>query len=94
LQILRKYLQNNLDIIEIQIVVPELSCAICHVKSMQEAQDNSGTTKCHHKSNKKCVAYPQEDFLFTIETLQSKVTTKYFISTIPAKRVFSNIIKY
>jgi hypothetical protein len=29
-----------------EIVVPELSCAICHVNSMQIAQDNSGTTKC------------------------------------------------
>jgi hypothetical protein len=26
------------------IVVPELSCAICHVNTMEIAQDNSGTT--------------------------------------------------
>jgi hypothetical protein len=31
---------------EINIVVPELSCAICHVNRMQIAQDNSGTTIC------------------------------------------------
>jgi hypothetical protein len=29
-----------------QIVVPELSSVICHVKRMQIAQDSSGTMKC------------------------------------------------
>jgi hypothetical protein len=32
----------------LHFIVPELSCAICHVNRMQIAQDNSGTAICCH----------------------------------------------
>jgi hypothetical protein len=36
---------------ELKIVVPELSCTICHVNRMQVAQDNSGTTKSWYSTD-------------------------------------------
>jgi hypothetical protein len=41
----------------LQIVVPELSCAICHTHSMQIAQDNSGTTKCYSTEQQNIINY-------------------------------------
>jgi hypothetical protein len=38
----------------LQIVVLELSCAICHENRMQIAQDNSGTTKYRIIVNIRC----------------------------------------
>jgi hypothetical protein len=52
----RKIFWNNSNSIKqkyIQIIVPDLSCAICHVNLMQIAQDNSETTKYVFENFKK-----------------------------------------